>query len=81
MVNMKSKVIEWHVNEKVVASAKMPAMFNNGFRPFVGIYHCKDVIMLNDKIHKIDEPKVVNDLILNKSIMLEREESPAQANH
>lgn len=76
VVNIKSKVVEWHVNEKIVASAKMPAIFNNGFRPFVGLYHCKDVIMLNDKVHKIEEPKVIGDLILNKSLMVDRDEIP-----
>ena len=74
VVKMKSKVIEWHVNEKIVASAMMPAQFNNGFRLFVGLYHCKDVVMLNDKVHKIEEPKITNDLILNKSLMVDRDE-------
>jgi hypothetical protein len=52
LINMNTRVIEWHINQKIVASAKIPSQFSNGFRAFISLYNCKDVVLLNEKVHR-----------------------------
>jgi hypothetical protein len=46
-VNTKAKLMEWHVDDAIAASAKLPSQYNTGFRAFLSLYHSQDAVWLN----------------------------------
>ena len=46
---MQNDFVDWYVEETIVASAKLPQIFKQGFRVVFSLFNLDDSILLNDE--------------------------------
>jgi hypothetical protein len=48
-VDMENGYIDWYVDERIVGSAKIPRVFQQGFRVVLGVLNVGDSVLLNEE--------------------------------
>ena len=48
-LDMDKKIVDWYVEDAIVASTKLPRIFKQGFRVVFSLYNEDDSILLNEE--------------------------------
>ena len=49
ILDLNSSFIDWYVEDSIVASAKLPDMFGQGFRVVFSLFNTEDSVLLNEE--------------------------------
>jgi hypothetical protein len=48
-LDMSEQYVEWYIDDAIVASAKLPSMFMQGFKIIFGLFNTEDSVLLNEE--------------------------------